>query len=112
MNTKSAIQAMLNGKKVRRPSWVEGDYFMFDGECFITEDATVVMADFNGNDWEIYEEPKPKQTVTIEKWLLKMQGTEQYAIEEGSKEEMNTWGKYKTDAWQKVKLLDTYEVEL
>ena len=71
MNTKSAIQAMLNGKKVRRHSWVEGDYFMFDGECFITEDATVVMADFNGNDWEIYEEPRPKQVVLIEKAKLK-----------------------------------------
>ena len=56
--------------------------------------------------------PKLKQLVVIEKWLLKMQGTEQYAIEEGSKEEMNTWGKYKTDAWQKVKLLDTYEVTI
>ena len=41
-----------------------------------------------------------------------MQGTEQYAIEERSKEEMNTWDKYKTDAWQKVKLLETYEVEI
>ena len=56
--------------------------------------------------------PKPKQTVVIEKWLLKMQGTNQYAIEEGSKEEMCTWGKNKIDAWQKVKLLDTYEVEI
>ena len=56
--------------------------------------------------------PKPKQTVVIEKWLLKMQGTNQYAIEEGSKEEMCTWGKNKIDAWQKVKLLDTYEVTL
>ena len=56
--------------------------------------------------------PKPKQVVLIEKWLLKMQGTEQYAIEEGSKEEMNMCGKYKTDAWQKVKLLETYEVTL
>ena len=56
--------------------------------------------------------PKPKQTVVIEKWLLKMQGTNQYAIEEGSKEEMCTWGKNKIDSWQKVKLLDTYEVEI
>ena len=64
------------------------------------------------NDHEYRIKPKPKQTVVIEKWLLKMQGTNQYAIEEGSKEEMCTWGKNKIDAWQKVKLLDTYEVEL
>ena len=112
MNTKEAIQAMLNGKKVRRPSWVEGDYFMFDGECFITEDATVVMADFNGNDWEIYEEPKPKQTVTIEKWLFRLKGTERYAIEEASNEKLRDCEIDESCNWQKVKLLDTYEVEL
>ena len=100
MNTKSAIQAMLNGKKVRKSSWVEGDYFMFDGECFITEDATVVMADFNGNDWEIYEEPKPKQTVTVEKWLVS--NGMRFDIDETSEGII----------WTKVKLLDTYEVEL
>ena len=64
------------------------------------------------NDHEYRIKTEPKQTVVIEKWLLKMQGTNQYAIEEGSKEEMCTWGKNKIDAWQKVKLLDTYEVEL
>ena len=67
---------------------------------------------WNFEDRNYRIKPKPKQIVLIEKWLLKMQGTEQYAIEEGSKEEMNTWGKYKTDAWQKVKLLETYEVEI
>ena len=106
MNTKSAIQAMLNGKKVRRPSWVEGDYFMFDGECFIAEDATVVMADFNGNDWEIYEEPKPKQTVTIEKWLCASGYNMAYYTVEATKEYFD---KYTKD---RVKLLDTYEVEI
>ena len=74
-------------------------------------------SDISNPDWSwgAYNyriKPKPKQTVVIEKWLLKMQGTNQYAIEEGSKEEMCTWGKNKIDAWQKVKLLDTYEVEI
>ena len=107
MNTKSAIQAMLDGKKVRRPSWKESDYFMFDGECFITEDATVVMADFNGNDWEIYEEPKPKQTVTIEKWLCKS-AWDNYFIIEGEKAFFETGGYGR----QQVKLLSTMEVEI
>ena len=113
MTTKEAIQAMLDGKKVRRPSWVEGDYFMFDGECFIAEDATVVMADFNGNDWEIYEEPKPKQTVTIEKWLMKTKHAnyKTYFILEASREgiELHEKGVYEA---KPLKLLDTYEVEL
>ena len=114
MTTKESIRAMLDGKKVYRKSWKNDyvDYFYFDGECFRDEQDVLLMCDFHGDDWEIYEEPKPKKTVTIEEWLLKMQGTNQYAIEVGSKEEMCTWGKNKTDAWQKVKLLDTYEVEL
>ena len=104
MNTKEAIQAMLDGKKVRRPSWKESDYFMFDGERFIAEDATVVMADFNGYDWEIYEEPK-KQTVTIEKWLCNSKDDKYYVIE-------GTLGHISHCFHDKVKLLDTYEVEL
>lgn len=110
MTTKEAIQAMLDGKKICRDGWQS--YVYFTGDCFMTKEGIQFIFSENRYYWEIYEEPKPKQTVTIEKWLLKMQGTNQYAIEEGSKEEMCTWGKNKIDAWQKVKLLDTYEVEL
>ena len=107
MNTKEAIQAMLDGKKVSRPSWRESDYFMFDGSCFRDEESNLVMADFNGYDWEIYEEPKPKQTVTIEKWLCES-AWENYFIIEGEVAFFKTRGYDK----QQVKLLDTYEVEL
>ena len=102
---------MIDGKKCKKTFWGDDCYCRFDGNRFIDELGRVLYS-FGESDWEIYEEPKPKKTVTIEKWLLKMQGTNQYAIEEGSKEEMGTWGKNKIDAWQKVKLLDTYEVEL
>ena len=115
MTTKEAIQTMLDGYKLTAETWGVHEFIYFDGECFIEENYTPIpLNDISGMSGilKIYEEPKPKQTVTIEKWLLKMQGTNQYAIEEGSKEEMCTWGKNKIDAWQKVKLLDTYEVEL
>ena len=113
MTTKEAVQAMLDGKKVRTIDWNKECYVLFNGEMFIDEEGKHFSEfTFYGPTWEIYEEPKPKKTVVIEKWLLKMQGTNQYAIEEGSKEEMCTWGKNKIDSWQKVKLLDTYEVEL
>lgn len=108
------MQAMLDGKKVREKTWAKGVYIFLDGDIF-TNNKGHIFLELNmrcSTDWEIYEEPKPKQTVVIEKWLLNMKGTKQYAIEEGSKEEMCTWGKNKTDAWQKVKLLETYEVEL
>ena len=63
-------------------------------------------------NWTYYEyriKPKPKQVVVIEKWLLKHKTKEdQYAIEEGNAKEMATW----VNVWSKVKLLDTYEVEI
>ena len=105
MNTKEAIQAMLDGKKVYRKAWGSG-YFYFDGACFRTEDEELIMADFSGNGWEIYEEPK-KQTVTIEKWLCKS-AWDNYFIIEGEVAFFKTGGYDK----QQVKLLDTYEVEI
>ena len=57
------------------------------------------------DDWEIYEEPKPKQTVTIEKWLAK-DDTGAMLTLEGDKKRLNTLPIIK------VKLLDTYEVEI
>lgn len=60
---------------------------------------------FIDNDYRI--KPKPKQTVTIEKWLCKS-AWENYFIIEGEVEFFKTGGYVK----QQVKLLDTYEVEL
>ena len=48
--------------------------------------------------------PKPKQTVTIEKWLCSVVQDSFYVIE-GTKEFMS-------GRLEKVKLLDTYKVEL
>ena len=84
------------------------------GECVeVRTDKTVAgqwrvtidpLWDWNNNDYRI--EPKPKQTVTIEKWLINYKAlkmivevtdTERFLLEFGG---------------EKVKLLDTYEVEL
>ena len=72
------------------------------------------------NDWIVYNspswdwlnnsyriKPKPKQTVTIEKWLC-MSAWDNYFIIEGEKAFFKTGGYDR----QQVKLLDTYEVEL
>ena len=58
-------------------------------------------------NWDLYEyriKPKPKQTVTIEKWLCSIAEDSYYVIE-GTKEFMSGRS-------EKVKLLDTYEVPL
>ena len=108
MNTKEAIHAMIDGKKVYRESWKNDyvDYFYFDGECFRDEQDVLLMCDFHGDDWEIYEEPKPKQTVVIEKWLCKTK-METFIVIEGDANELNSCYKL-----TKVKLLKTYEVTL
>ena len=37
MNTKEAIQAMLDGKKVTCKEWDDGEYIYFDGDYFRDE---------------------------------------------------------------------------
>lgn len=68
MTTKEAIQAMLDGKKVMPKGWVDACVF-FNGTHFVREDGKQFLFGSLEYEWEIYEEPKPKQTVTIEKWL-------------------------------------------
>ena len=65
------------------------------------------------NDFCYRIKPKPKQTVTIEKWLMKTHQAnyETHFILEASREEIELHEKGAYDA-KPLKLLDTYEVEL
>ena len=58
--------------------------------------------DWNNNDYRI--KPKPKQTVTIEKWLCKDEDS--YLIIEADSSFQQSHD------YVKIKLLDTYEVEI
>ena len=108
MTMKSAIQAMLKGKKVRDTKWEKNKFIYFSDEDFRTEGNLVFNSFHMGHDdWEIYEEPKPKQVVIIEKWLCKS-ALDNYFIIEGEKAFFKTGGYDK----QQVKLLDTYKVEI
>ena len=114
MTTKEALQAMLDGKKVRVIDWLKMEYIELS-PCgnYTDEDNEYYQISINDKEWEIYEEPKPKQAVTIEKWLLEgkvLTQKEKYLhIVETSNIDryIKTWADYK-----KVKLLDTYEVEI
>lgn len=113
MTTKEAIQAMLNGEKITYKGWADTEYLYFDGICFKDEDKYVVstlndrLALADSNDWEIYKEPKPKQTITIEKWLVT--NGKRFDIAETSDIDAYLG---EGVGWIKVKLLHTYEVEL
>ena len=106
MTNKEAIQAMLDGKKVMPKGWVDACVF-FNGIHFVREDGKQFLFGSLEYEWEIYEEPKPKQVVVIEKWLCKS-AWDNYFIIEGEVAFFKTGGYDK----QQVKLLDTYEVEL
>ena len=110
MTTKEAIQAMLDGKKVIPSGWSDGLYITFNGTHFIREDEKQFLFGSLEYKWELYEEHKPKQVVVIEKWLCYDNLSKSYSIAE----ESNIDGYINDDRAyiSKVKLLDTYEVEL
>ena len=110
MNTKEAIQAMLDGKKVRKITWCEEAFVFFDGKLFIGSDKEPYKFITSETEWEIYEEQKPVQTVTIEKWLCLDTGTQSYCICEESC--IDAYINDDRPYLKKVKLLETYEVEL
>lgn len=74
MTTKEAIRAMLDGKKVRVIDWLKTEYIELS-PCgnYTDEDNEYYQISIKDKEWEIYEEPKPKQTVTIEKWVCHSQ---------------------------------------
>lgn len=62
MNKREAIQAMLDGNKVKQPTWKQ-DYLYIDDYGYV-HNKEENFIDVNGQsdfDWEIYvEPPKPK----------------------------------------------------
>ena len=106
MTTKEAMQAMLDGKKVVPNGWVDACVF-FNGTHFVREDGKQFLFGSLEYDWEIYEEPKPKQTVVIEKWLI----TNQIRYDMAFTSDIHNYLS-KANSWINVKLLDNYEVEL
>ena len=98
----AVMQHWLYGGKVEVQYWGRGDWTMLTS----TNPSWEWRKD--GMNYRIYKEPKQKQTVTIEKWLLKYSDIEDDNLElyitEGTKEYFRHLNK--------VKLLNTYEVEL
>lgn len=110
MTTKEVIQAMLDGKKVRRVHWQIGVFLYFDSPYFVNQDRNICDTFKDSNDWTFYEEPKQKQVVVIEKWLIYNNLFKSYSIAEESN--IEEFLKDDKAYLSKVKLLDTYEVEI
>lgn len=81
-----------------------GDIEIFTNEIWV--DTIRPGWNWNHCDYRIKEQ---KKTITIEKWLLKTYSEERYDIAETSNITDYVMG---CIGWEKVKLLETYEVEL
>ena len=71
MNKREAIQAMLEGKKIRQNHWSK-DYYISMNDCGTIYNSASTMKDLNGmwrDGWEVYEEPKPKTKYYRRKWI-------------------------------------------
>lgn len=64
MNFEHALEAMRQGKKVRRMSWNDGSYICFNSAGDIVVENGCLFPLFL--DWEIYEEPQKEPEMTNE----------------------------------------------
>jgi len=103
---------MLDGKKVKRDIWKLNEFCFFDEDDmefrFSALDGQIIefdLTNYGTDTFEIYEEPKHKETVTIEKWLVTDNHIKEYDVFELVKDR-------EVLGYKKVKLLDTYEVTL
>ena len=86
------MEAFERGEEIELKN-CDNDWIVYDSPSW----------DWVNNDYRI--KPKPKQTVTIEKWLCEYCGG--YVVVAG-----NDLNFMRNEMFKKVKLLDTYEVEL
>ena len=111
MTMKEAIQAMLDGKAVRSKKWIKPKYVFFDGSWFKDDLGSEININLHyDEDFEIYEKLNPKQVVVIEKWLIYDNLSKSYSIAEESN--IDCYISDDRAYLSKVKLLDTYEVEI
>ena len=90
------MQHFANGGKIETKAFHNSDW---------------IGVDFPKWDWSIqdYRIKEQSKTITIEKWLLKTYSESRYDIAETSNITDYVMG---CIGWEKVKLLETYEVEL
>jgi len=70
MTKKEAISCMLNGKKVRRVTWLKNTYLYMDYDCAIhdSENKEWHPSRMIEDDWEIHEEPKTESWAKFRVW--------------------------------------------
>lgn len=70
MTFEKALEAMRQGKKVRRMSWNDGNYICFNSAGDIVDEngrLFMLLEIAKSGDWVIYEEPQEEPEMTAEK---------------------------------------------
>jgi hypothetical protein len=59
MTNKEALQALLDGKKIRKPNWNKDHYLSYNvkTDTITDEDGNYREFHCNNTNWELYEEP-------------------------------------------------------
>jgi hypothetical protein len=70
MTLAQALIALAEGKKVRQRDWLDRDFISLDGSELRDADGRWCGIYGNGDDWEPYEEPKKK--ITLTEWRVKL----------------------------------------
>lgn len=68
MNFEHALEAMRQGKKVRRMSWNDGSYICFNSAGDIVDEKGwlfLLLEIAKSGGWEIYEEPQKEPEMTV-----------------------------------------------
>lgn len=79
MNNREAIQALLEGKKIRVKNWSSSSYIYFCEKGIIGENGRSEYFSFsNKNEWELYEEPKKKKKITFYEYIRSPYEDERY----------------------------------
>ena len=70
MNFEKALEAMKQGKKVKRMSWDDGSYICFNSAGEIVDEngwlLLLLLEIAKSGSWEIYEEPQKEPEMTAE----------------------------------------------
>lgn len=71
MNTREALQALLEGKKIRKGFWNKSDYIFLNHNAILTNTGVATGFDPVPSicPWEIYKEPKEMKRFWL--WNLK-----------------------------------------
>ena len=76
MNYIEALQALVDGKKIREKNWDKGEYVYIEDNLIVTDCGDVIdlvvddLEDITKDNWEIYQTEKEKLITNGKRWSI------------------------------------------